>query len=57
MMSRGKVKSDVEGLTKRLEEMSNKLQTSIRGEVGGNSMLGEHMEEEDFASSGDVIML
>ena len=46
MMSRGKVQSDVEGLTEGAEEMRDKLQASVGGNVGGNSVLREYMKEE-----------
>ena len=46
MMSRGKVQSDVEGLTEGVEEMRDELQTSVRGNVGGNSVLREYMKKE-----------
>ena len=46
MMSGGKVESDVKGLIKGAEEMRNKLQTFVRDNVGGNSVVREYMEEE-----------
>ena len=45
MMSGGKVQSGVEGLTKGAEEMRDELQTYVGGNMGGNSMLREYMEE------------
>jgi hypothetical protein len=48
MMSGGEVESDVEGFAKGAEEMRDELQTSVRGNVQWNSMLGEYVEEEEL---------
>ena len=42
----GKMKSDVEGLSKGAEEMGDELQAVIRGYVTGDTVLGEYMQEE-----------
>ena len=48
MVSRGEVKIDVQGLTKGTEEMRYKLWTPIGGNIRGDSMLREHMGDEEF---------
>ena len=40
------MQSDVEDLTKGAEEMRDELQTYVGGNMGGNSVLREYMEEE-----------
>ena len=50
------MESDVKGLTEGVEEMRDELRTSVRGDVGGNSVLREYMEEAKLASSGNAIV-
>ena len=40
------MKGCAKGITKRAEEMGDELQTSVRGDVTGNSMFGEHLGDE-----------
>ena len=58
VISRGAVEWSVQGFTQGLEEVGDKLQTSIRGDMGQNSMLGEYMEDKEMGelSGGDSIM-
>ena len=58
VISGGEVEWSVQGFTQRLEEVGDELQTSIRGDVGQNSVLGEYMEDKKLGklSGGDSIM-
>jgi len=44
VVTRGEVQVHGECFSKRLEEVGYELSTLIRGDMGGNSMLGEHVE-------------
>ena len=48
----------VQGFTQGPEEMGDELQTSVRGDVRWNSMLGKHMEDKELGelSGGDSII-
>ena len=43
MISGGEVESHSECFFKGVEEVRDKFQTSVRGDVGWDSMLGEHV--------------
>ena len=48
MITRGEVKGHIEGFSKRAEEAGCELQSSVRGDMLGNAMLGEYMcDKED----------
>ena len=49
MISGSKVETHVEGLPEGAKEMGNEFRTSIGGDVRRNSVLGEHMEYEEFS--------
>ena len=42
------MKCHVQGFTQGPEEVGDKLQTSIGGDMRWNSMFGEHMEDEEL---------
>ena len=44
----GEMQAHVQSFTKRSEEVGYKLRALIGGDVGGDSMFGEDMEEEQF---------
>ena len=58
VISGGEVEWSVQGFTQRLEEVGDDFQTSIRGDVGWDSVLGEYMEDKKLGklSGGDSIM-
>ena len=58
MVTRGEVKGHTEGFTKRVEEVGNKLRTSVGSDVTGNSMLGEHLGDEKlcYIRGGDGVV-
>jgi hypothetical protein len=58
MISGGKVESHVQGFSEGTEKMGNKLRTSVRGNMGGNTVFGEHVENEQFCEfcGGNGIM-
>ena len=43
------MEANVQGFTQRPEKVGDELGTSIRGDVGGNSVLRKDMEEEEFS--------
>ena len=49
MITRGEVKSDIKSLSKRVEEMGDKLWTPVRGDMGRYSMLGKDMGDKEFS--------
>ena len=52
------MKCHVQGFTQGPEEVGDKLQTSIRGDVRQNSVFGEHMEDEELGElcGGDGVV-
>ena len=48
MISRGEVESYSECFSKRVEEVGDEFQTSVRGDMGWDSMLGEHVHNEEL---------
>ena len=48
MITGGEVEANIQGFTQRPKKVGDELGTSIRGDVGGNSMLRKDMEEEVF---------
>ena len=49
VISRGEVESDVEGFGEGTEEVGDELRSAIGGDMGRSSVLGEHMEYEEFS--------
>ena len=49
VISGGEVESDVEGFGKGMEEVGDELRSAIGGDMGRSSVLGEHMEYEEFS--------
>ena len=43
------MEANVQGFIKRPKKVGDKLRTSIRGDVGENSMLRKDIEEEEFS--------
>ena len=50
----GEAKSYVQGSSERAKEVEHKLGAPVRGDVGGNSMLGEDVDDEESSKSGGV---
>ena len=49
MITGSEVEVDIKCFTERPTKVGNELGTSIRGDVGENSMLRKDMEEEEFS--------
>ena len=49
MISGGEVKLHVQSQGERPEEAGDELRASIRGDMGGNFVLGEHMKNEQLS--------
>ena len=49
VISGGEVESDVEGFGEGTEEVGDELRSAIGGDMGRSSVLGEHVEYEEFS--------
>ena len=48
VITRGEMKGHAEGFSKRAEEMGDELQTSVGGDMTGNSVLGEYLGDKQL---------